>query len=188
MVWRVLAQNDPREKTLHVGVTRGSPGEVTTVVAAWGKLTPLEEVSWGNIFRFDISFPFQEDHCAVFAGSDDGFIAQYDEGLNFCQDWLAQEHGVNCLAAGRDEAATSWLYSASAFGEVKQWLPAALELRYQNTAEHPGSDSKVGLVLVLRTRLCDIVIQAMLFICKNPLDGLARFFNYSFPRRFSLNE
>ena len=105
------------------------------------------------LFYSFYSFPshFQEHHCAVFAGSDDGFIAQYDDRLNFSKDWLAQEHGVNCLAVGRDEADTSWLYSASAFGEVKQWWPAALELLYQNTAEHPGSESKVltGMVAPL---------------------------------------
>ena len=86
----------------------------------------------------------QDDHDAVFAGSDDGFIALYDEKLNFQRDWLGQEHGVNSLAVGRDEEDTTWLYSCSAFGEIKQWWPAALELLYQNTAEHPGSESKVG--------------------------------------------
>lgn len=127
MVWRVVAENDPREKDLHVGVTRGSsPGDVTTIVATRGKVLSH----------------FQEPHSAVFAGSDDGFIAQYDDRLNFIKDWHAQEHGVTSLAVGRDEAATTWLYSASAFGEIKQWWPAALELIYQNTAEHPGSDSK----------------------------------------------
>ena len=30
-----------------------------------------------------------------------------------------------------------------AFGEIKQWWPAAVELIYQNTAWHPGSESKV---------------------------------------------
>ena len=47
MVWRVLTENDPLEKDLHVGATRGSsPGEVTTIVAAWGKLSPLAEASF----------------------------------------------------------------------------------------------------------------------------------------------
>ena len=67
----------------------------------------------------------------------------YDDKLNLVKDWHAQEHGVNSLAVGLDEAATTWLYSCSAFGEIKQWWPAALELLYQNTAEHPGSESKV---------------------------------------------
>ena len=51
---------------------------------------------------------------------------------------------MTSLAVGRDEADTTWLFSSSAFGELKQWWPAALELIYQNTAEHPGSDSKVS--------------------------------------------
>ena len=79
----------------------------------------------------------------MFAGSDDGFIAMYDEKLNLERDWHAHEHGVNSLAVGHDEGDTTWLYSCSAFGEIKQWWPAALELIYQNTAEHPGSESKV---------------------------------------------
>ena len=69
----------------------------------------------------------------------------YDEKLNFERDWHAQEHGVNCLAVGQDmmeegeegnttvTTTTTWLYSCSAFGEIKQWWPAALELLYQNT-------------------------------------------------------
>ena len=45
MVWRVVSQNDPHEKDLHVGVTRGSsPGDVTSIVAAWGKVIALTEV------------------------------------------------------------------------------------------------------------------------------------------------
>ena len=79
----------------------------------------------------------------MFAGSDDGFIAMYDERLNFEKDWHGQEHGVNCLAVGLDEKDTTWLYSCSAFGEIKQWWPGALELLYQNTAEHPDTESKV---------------------------------------------
>ena len=81
MVWRVVAENDPREKDLHVGVTRGnSPGDVTTIVATRGKVLSH----------------FQEPHSAVFAGSDDGFIAQYDDRLNFIKDWHAQAwlHGL----------------------------------------------------------------------------------------------
>ena len=108
----------------------------------------------------------QEDQCAVFAGSDDGFIAQYDERLNLTQDWLAQEHGVTSMAAGQDESGTTWLYSASAFGEVKQWWPAAMELIYQNTAEHPGSESKVGswpCCLVIRTGLYNTIYMQKSF-------------------------
>ena len=81
MVWRVVAENDPREKDLHVGVTRGSsPGDVTTIVATRGKVLSH----------------FQEPQSAVFAGSDDGFIAQYDDRLNFIKDWHAQAwlHGL----------------------------------------------------------------------------------------------
>ena len=51
---------------------------------------------------------------------------------------------MTSLAVGKDEADTTWLFSSSAFGELKQWWPAALELIYQNTAEHPGSESKVS--------------------------------------------
>ena len=59
MVWRVVAENDPREKDLHVGVTRGtSPGEVTTIVAAWGKLSPLAEASCEKYFILSILFYF----------------------------------------------------------------------------------------------------------------------------------
>ena len=57
-----------------------------------------------------------------------------------------QEHGVNSVACGRDEAGTVWLYTCSAFGQLKQWWPAAVELLYQNTAWHPGSDAKVAHV------------------------------------------
>ena len=87
----------------------------------------------------------------MFAGSDDGFIAMYDEKLNLERDWHAHEHGVNSLAVGHDEGDTTWLYSCSAFGEIKQWWPAALELIYQNTAEHPGSESKVTGNLELKS-------------------------------------
>ena len=53
---------------------------------------------------------------------------------------------MNSVACGRDEAGTVWLYTCSAFGQLKQWWPAAVELLYQNTAWHPGSDAKVAHV------------------------------------------
>ena len=57
-----------------------------------------------------------------------------------------QSHGVNSIAVGKDDNETLWLYSCSAFGELKQWWPAAVELIYQNTAWHPGAESKVFIV------------------------------------------
>ena len=96
-----------------------------------------------------MAYDVQEDHDAVFAGSDDGFVAMFDADLNFEKDWRAQEHGVNSVCVGADENETSWLYTCSAFGEMKQWWPAAVELIYQNTTWHPGSESKVrGLHLI----------------------------------------
>ena len=85
----------------------------------------------------------QENHAAIFAGADDGFVAMYDGNLNFEKDWQAEKHGVNCIAVGKDDHETLWLYSCSAYGEIKQWWPAAVELIYQNTAWHPGGESKV---------------------------------------------
>ena len=46
MVWKVVSKNDPLEKDLHVGVRRGSsPGDVTSIVATWGKVLALTEAS-----------------------------------------------------------------------------------------------------------------------------------------------
>lgn len=132
MGWEKVTENDSRERTLHVGENRGpEAGEVTSIVAARGR-----------VMAYD-----QEDHEAVFAGSDDGFVAMYDDNLNFEKDWKAQGHGVNCVAVGKDEKETVrvyiqldlckslilkiWLYTCSAFGEIKQWWPAAVELIYQ---------------------------------------------------------
>ena len=38
---------------------------------------------------------YEQDHTAVFAGSDDGFVAMYDGGLNFEKDWKAEVTEVN---------------------------------------------------------------------------------------------
>ena len=38
---------------------------------------------------------YEQDHIAVFAGSDDGFVAMYDGGLNFEKDWKAEVTEVN---------------------------------------------------------------------------------------------
>ena len=52
MVWRGGTENDPREKSLHVGVTRGSsPGDVTTIVATRGKVMALAEASFDKYFQ-----------------------------------------------------------------------------------------------------------------------------------------
>ena len=52
MVWRVVTENDPREKSLHVGVTRGgNPGDVTSIVATRGKVQALAEVSLVKYFQ-----------------------------------------------------------------------------------------------------------------------------------------
>jgi len=126
MVWKIVSENNPKEKTLHVGDNREDPGDVTSLISCKGR-----------VMAYD-----QEDHDVVFAGSDDGFVAMFDGKLNFEKDWKAQEMGVNCIAVGKDENETLWLYSCSAFGEIKQWWPAAVELIYQNTAWHPGSESK----------------------------------------------
>ena len=68
-----------------------------------------------------------------------------------------QEHGVNSVACGRDEAGTVWLYTCSAFGQLKQWWPAAVELLYQNTAWHPGSDAKVAHVSRVTRVTCHVL-------------------------------
>ena len=135
MVWKIVSENDPRDKTLHVGDNRPDPpGDVTSLALCRGR-----------VMAYDV----QEDHDAVFAGSDDGFVAMFDADLNFEKDWKAQEHGVNSVCVGADENETSWLYTCSAFGEMKQWWPAAVELIYQNTTWHPGSESKVrGIHLI----------------------------------------
>ena len=94
MGWEKVTENDPSERTLHVGENRGSvAGEVTSIATARGR-----------VMAYD-----QEDHEAVFAGSDDGFVAMYDQKLNFEKDWKAHAHGVNGLAAGKDEKETVWL-------------------------------------------------------------------------------
>ena len=129
MVWKIVSENDTSEKTLHAGESRQIPGDVTSIASCLGR-----------VMTYD-----QEDHVAIFAGADDGFVAMYDGNLNFEKDWQAQKHGVNCIAVGKDDHETLWLYSCSAFGEIKQWWPAALELIYQNTAWHPGSESKVPM-------------------------------------------
>ena len=91
MAWEKVTENDPSEQTLHVGENRGpEAGEVTSIVTARGR-----------VMAYD-----QEDHEAVFAGSDDGFVAIYDDKLNFEKDWKAHDHGVNCVAAGKDEQET----------------------------------------------------------------------------------
>ena len=47
-----------------------------------------------------------------------------------------------CLAAGRDSRGTDYLYSGGWAGELRQWMPAALELLYQNSGEPPGAESR----------------------------------------------
>ena len=128
MVWAVVAENDPSESSATWGKdSRTKPGDVTSIVACRGSVSAYEE--GGTV--------------GVFAGSDDGFIALYNSDLCFEKDWKAhKEWGVECVAVGRDNKDTIWLYSGSAFGEIKQWLPAAMELIYQNCAETPGSESK----------------------------------------------
>ena len=101
-----------------------------------------------------MAYDVQEDHGAVFAGCDDGFVAMYDDRLNFEKDWKAAEHGVNDIAVGVDDNQTLWLYTCSSFGEMKQWWPAAVELIYQNTTWHPGSESKVRPCGHVRPNYC----------------------------------
>ena len=128
MGWNKVLENDPSEKSIQWGKdVRQQPGDVTSIVACKGKVTTYEE----------------EDIVAIFAGSDDGFIAMYNNGLCFEKDWKAhKDYGVNCVAVGKDYKDQTSLYSCSAFGELKQWWPAALELIYQNCAETPGNESK----------------------------------------------
>ena len=51
---------------------------------------------------------YEQDHTAVFAGSDDGFVAMYDGGLNFEKDWKAEVTPVNpnerCLEVPGDRS------------------------------------------------------------------------------------
>jgi len=129
MSWVKKVENDPKDRSTTWGKEeRTTPGDVTSLVACRGKVTTYDD----------------DDVIAVFSGSDDGFIAMYNSYLCFEKDWKAHKEGgvVNCLAAGEDENGTTWLYSASAFGEIKQWWPAALELLYQKSVETPGSESK----------------------------------------------
>ena len=71
MVWRIVSENDTSEKTLHAGESRQVPGDVTSIAACLGR-----------VMTYD-----QNDHVAVFAGADDGFVAMYDGNLNFEKDW-----------------------------------------------------------------------------------------------------
>ena len=106
MAWEKVTENDPSERTLHVGENRGpEAGEVTSIVTARGR-----------VMAYD-----QEDHEAVFAGSDDGFVAMYDDKLNFEKDWKAHAHGVNCVAAGKDEKETVCLTNLQTYLRIQDY-------------------------------------------------------------------
>ena len=78
---------------------------------------------------------------------------------------------MNSVACGRDEAGTVWLYTCSAFGQLKQWWPAAVELLYQNTAWHPGSDAKVAHVSRVMSSAANRSIGEVVQSRRRPLLG-----------------
>ena len=45
MVWQVETENDPGQKSLHVGLNRGTPGDVTSIVSCRGKVLPFDQAS-----------------------------------------------------------------------------------------------------------------------------------------------
>ena len=44
MVWQKVTENDPTEKTFHVGLTRKTPGgDVTSIVSCRGKVLSFDQ-------------------------------------------------------------------------------------------------------------------------------------------------
>ena len=46
MVWQRVTENNPSEKTLHVGLTRNTPGDVTSIVSCRGKVLSFDQESF----------------------------------------------------------------------------------------------------------------------------------------------